>query len=232
MGRPAPRGWGARVIAVVLPTLDTPDALGRVLDELPDHLAAFVVDDGSREPVQGIRPRPHTFWIRHDVNRGYGAAQKSGFAAALAAGASRVVLLHGDGQYATAQTVALAEALDAADGVLGSRFPHHAHVIPAWRRWGNRGLTALANARFGTSFSELHTGARAYSAEALRSLPLEAFSDDFVFDQQVLAHLLRAGRRIVERPVATHYGSGSRSISFRRSVRYGVGCVRTILASE
>lgn len=217
------------MIAVVLPTLDTPDALGRVLDELPPALPAFVVDDGSRTPVEGVRTRPHTFWLRHPVNRGYGAAQKTGFAAALAAGASRVVLLHGDGQYGTEATLALADALDGADAVLGSRFLSDPDVIPGWRRWGNRGLTALANLRFHTTFSELHTGARAYSADALRSLPLPSFSDDFVFDQEMIVHLLRAGRHIVERPVGTHYGEGSRSISFRRSLRYGLACVRTIV---
>ncbi len=216
------------MLAVVLPTLDTPEALGRVLDELPGGLAAFVVDDGSHVPVEGLRSRPEITWLRHPVNRGYGAAQKSGFAAALAAGATRVVLLHGDGQYETAGTLALAEALDGADAALGSRFLSDPHVIPAWRRWGNRGLTALANARFGTHFSELHTGARAYTAETLRALPLHALSDDFLFDQEVIVHMLRSGRRLVERPVATHYGSGSRSISFGRSVRYGLGCVHAI----
>jgi glycosyltransferase involved in cell wall biosynthesis len=220
------------MIAVVLPTLDTPAALGRVLDALPAAAEAFVVDDGSRTPVAGLRGRAATTWLRHPTNRGYGAAQKTGFTAALAAGATRIVLLHGDGQYDPAATLALADALDDADAALGSRFLHDPTVIPAWRRWGNRGLTALANARFGATFTDLHTGARAYTADTLRRLPLSRLSDDFLFDQQVIVALLGAGRRVVERPVATHYGEGSRSISFRRSICYGAGCVVTIAAGS
>lgn len=217
------------MIVAVLPTLDTPGPLARVLAELPSGLAAVVVDDGSR-PALPVAARPHTQWVRHDVNRGYGAAQKSGYAAALALGATRVVLLHGDGQYDTAATLALAEALDDADLVLGSRFLDDPGVIPTWRRWGNRALTGLANLRFGTHFSELHTGARAWRAEALRALPLHSWSDDFLFDQQAIVGSLRENLRIAERPVSTRYDDSTRSISFRRSVRYAAGCVRVILA--
>ena len=221
------------MIAVVLPTLDTPEPLARVLGELPADLLAIVVDDASREPIP-LPARPATMLVRHDTNRGYGAAQKSGFAEAFRAGADRIVLLHGDGQYPTLPTLALAEALGdeagpAADAALGSRFLVDPAVIPTWRRWGNAALTGLANLRFGTSFSELHTGARAYRADALRRLPLDRFSDDFLFDQQVICALIRSGSRFVERPVGTHYGAGARSISPLRSVRYAAGCVREIL---
>ena len=212
---------------VVLPTLDTPDALARVLAELPAEVPAIVVDDGSRVPVRSDRPL--TTVIRHEVNRGYGAAQKSGFAAALAAGATRLVLLHGDGQYDTAATLALADALTDADLALGSRFLVDPRVIPGWRRLGNRALTGFANLRFGTSFTELHTGARAYSEGALRRLTLADFSDDFVFDQQMIVAALAAGLHIVERPVATRYDDTTRSISLGRSVEYGLGCVRAIV---
>lgn len=211
---------------VVLPTLDTPAALARVLTELPPGLPAIVVDDGSATPVSVSRP--DTSVIRHPVNRGYGAAQKSGFEAALAAGATRVVLLHGDGQYDTAATLALADALTDADAALGSRFLADPGVIPAWRRWGNRALTGYANLRLGTAFSELHTGARAYTAAALRAVPLAALSDDFLFDQQLIVAVVRAGLRVAERPVGTRYDDTTRSISLTRSVRYGLGCLRVL----
>ncbi|MSQ02158.1 MAG: glycosyltransferase [Myxococcales bacterium] len=216
------------MIAVVLPTLDTPGPLARVLGELPDGLLAIVVDDGSVVPASGSRP--HTQWIRHERNRGYGAAQKSGYAAAIAAGATQVVLLHGDGQYDTRATLALVDALADADAALGSRFLSDPSVIPTWRRLGNRLLTGVANLRFGTAFTELHTGARAYRIEALRGLPMAAYSDDFLFDQQVIVGLVREGRRVEERPVSTHYAAGSRSISFVRSLWYALGCLRVILA--
>ncbi len=218
------------MIAVVLPTLDTPEALARVLTELPADVLAIVVDDGSAVPVTGSRL--HTQWLRHARNRGYGAAQKSGYAAAIAAGATHVVLLHGDGQYDTLATLALVDALADADAALGSRFLSDATVIPAWRRLGNRFLTGVANLRFGTSFSELHTGARAYRIEALQELPLGNYSNDFLFDQQVIVGLLRRQRRIAERAVATHYAAGSRSISFLRSLWYALGCLRVILGTS
>ncbi len=214
--------------AVVLPSLNYQDSLDRVLSELPGDrgLRVYVVDDGSAPRLRvpaGVRV------LRHARNKGYGAAQKTGYAAALANGADRVVLLHGDGQYPTAATLALADALDEADCALGSRFLEGggAHV-PAWRRWGNRGLTSAANLRFGRRLSELHTGARAFRSAALVTLPLESFSDDYVFDQQVLVGLMARGARIAERPLAARYDETVQSITFRRSVRYGLGCLWTI----
>lgn len=208
------------MIAVILPTLDTPTALRRVLEQIPDGYTAYVVDDGSRVPIQApVRV------IRHDRNRGYGAAQKSGYAAALADGAQRIVMLHGDGQYDVADTLALATALEEADGALGSRFLANPGVIPTWRRIGNQALTGLANLRFGTTFSELHTGARAYRASTLRTLPLASFSDDFLFDQQMICGMLRAKMRLAERPVRARYDDTTRSISPSRSITYALGCV-------
>ena len=220
-------------IAVVLPCYHYQDSLNRVLDELFEArkagraLRIYVVDDGSSPPLYVHHPGVHT--LRHPQNRGYGAAQKTGYALALAHGAQRVVMLHGDGQYPTPDTLALADALDHADVALGSRFiQHRGQHIPAWRRWGNRLLTTAANARFGVRLSELHTGARAFRASALLALPLESFSDDFVFDQQVLAGLLARGARFAERPIQARYDDTVSSIGFRRSIRYGFGCLWTL----
>lgn len=215
-------------VAIVMPSLNYQSSLDRALGEIPRDrgYAIYVVDDGSQPALQvpaGVKV------LRHARNQGYGAAQKTGYAAALANGAERVVMLHGDGQYPTLATLALADALDDADCALGSRFlDHGGREIPRWRRWGNRFLTGAANARFGVRMSELHTGARAFRAEALEALPLESYSDDFVFDQQVLVGLMARGRPIVERPVVARYDETVQSISFRRSVRYGLGCLWTI----
>jgi glycosyltransferase involved in cell wall biosynthesis len=212
-------------VALVIPAYNNPTGLERVLDSLPGaglH-RVYVVDDGSREPLRA--PAPARL-LRHPRNRGYGAAQKTGYAAALANGADRVVLLHGDAQYPTGPTLALAEALDEADCALGSRFlDDGGAAIPGWRRAGNRALTAAANLRFGRAHTELHTGARAFRAEALARLPLEDYSDDFVFDQQVLVGLFARGMRVVERPVRARYDPDVQSISPRRAVRYGLGCL-------
>lgn len=214
-------------IAIVIPAKDTHDTLPRVLAEIPAALrpSVIVVDDGSARPLVA----PGVMVLRHERNRGYGAAQKTGYQAALARGVDRVVMLHGDGQYDTAETLALADGLDDAEIVLGSRFLRDCgRAIPGWRRLGNRALTRLANARFGVGLSELHTGARAFRADALRVLPLSAFSDDYAFDQQILCSALARGLRVHERPVAVRYDDTVQSIPFGRSVRYGLACLRVI----
>lgn len=209
-------------VHVVIPALNCQQTVDAVLGRLPADVVAIVVDDGSRTPIQAPRV------VRHDVNRGYGAAQKSGYAAAMANGAERVVLLHGDDQYDTWDTLALADALDTAPAALGSRFLADPTVIPGWRRLGNRALTGAANLRFGTSHTELHSGSRAFTADLLRSLPLDSYSDDYLFDQQVLCAILRRGVRIAELPVRARYDGTVQSISLRRSIRYGLGCLREI----
>ncbi len=212
-------------VAVIIPALNCQGTLDRVLTELPPHLPVYVVDDGSEPPLRA------PLVLRHDRNRGYGGAQKTGYAAAIADGADRLVLVHGDGQYDVADTLALAEALDGADAALGSRFLVDPSVIPGWRRVGNRGLTGLANLRFGTRHTELHSGARAFRAEALVAVDYLSLSDDYLFDQQVLVGLMAAGRTIAERPVRVSYDPSVQSISLRRSIRYGLGCVRVILGA-
>ncbi len=217
-------------IAVVVPCFGHQASLDRVLLELSRielALMIVVVDDGSPVPLQASGPRIQ--FVRHPRNLGYGAAQKTGYALALAKGAERVVLLHGDGQYPTDQSVNLATQLDHADAVIGSRFSEDRGArVPPWRRWGNRLLTTTANLRMGTHYSELHSGARAFRAEALLRLPLESFSDDFVFDQQVLIHLVAEGMTLTEYPIDVRYDDTVSSISFRRSVTYGLGCLWTI----
>lgn len=210
-------------IAAVIPAWNCVATVAALLERLPAHVVPIVVDDGSTPPIEapGV--------VRHPRNRGYGAAQKSGYRRAMELGLERVVLLHGDDQYDTSDTLALAGALDEHAAVLGSRFLADPSVIPGWRRWGNRGLTGLANLRFGAAHTELHTGARAFRLSTLRALPLDDFSNDYLFDQQLLCHLLRAGVTIGERPVRVRYDAGVQSISLRRSVRYGLGCVREIL---
>ncbi len=215
--------------AAVVVGLDVADTLAGVLAQLPDGLKVVVVDDGSTDGTADLVP-PHVELVVHPENRGYGAAQRSGYQAALAAGAERVALVHGDDQYRVDDVLALLEALDDADVALGSRFlQDRGRTIPSWRRWGNRGLTTLFNRTLGTGFTDLHTGARAFRADALRALPLDDFSPDYLFDQQLLVGAVRAGLRVVERPCRVTYDPTVQSISLGRSVVYGLGCVRTIL---
>ena len=215
-------------LAIVIPARDVAATIERVIAEVPNELRAgvVVVDDGSTDETGRLASDLGVAVIRHARSRGYGAAQKSGYAWAVERGAERVVLLHGDGQYPTPRVLELAGALDAADCALGSRFLEASgRSIPGWRRWGNRLLTGLANWHLGGAFSELHTGARAYRISALKTLDLSALSDDYVFDQQLLVCLIRSGFRFAERPLEARYDETVQSISFWKSVRYGVGCV-------
>ena len=214
---------------VVVPCYGNRAAAAEVAASLPRELLprTLFIDDGSQPAldVPGVR------WLRHPRNRGYGGAQKTGYAAALNEGADRVVLLHGDAQYPTGPTLGLARALSetGAAAALGSRFvAHHGAGIPWWRGWGNRGLTWAANVRFGVSHTELHSGARAFSARALQSLPFDRMSDDYIFDHQALAALLAAGLPVLERPLQARYDDGVQSIPFDRAVRYGLGCLGTL----
>lgn len=214
-------------LAIVVPARNTHASLPRVLAEVPARLlpGVVVVDDGSTPPLSA----PGVHLVRHATSRGYGGAQKSGYAAALDRGATRIVMLHGDGQYQTDATLMLAALLDDSDLALGSRFlVDDGRSIPGWRRQGNRLLTGLANRRFGVHLSEMHTGARAYRASTLRALPLHDYSDDYAFDMQLIAGVLQRRMRVAEGPVPVRYDPTVQSISFVRSVRYGVACLGAI----
>lgn len=217
-------------LAVVIPGKDVQATLPRVLASLPAELLPWtvVVDDGSA-PALTVEAPVHLH--RHPRNRGYGAAQKTGYAAARALGAEVVLLLHGDGQYATEEVLALAGCFEDPEimGAIGSRFlVDGGRAIPSWRRWGNRLLTGLANRRFGTALTELHSGARAFRVSALDALPLDELSDDYLFDQQVLAALLASGARLAELPATPRYDDTVQSIGIPASLRYGLGCLGAI----
>lgn len=216
-------------LAIVIPAYNTQSALDRVLTELPSALAdnVIIVDDGSTVPIIATGFRV----IRHPQNKGYGAAQKTGYDAALAMGFDRIVLLHGDGQYDTQDVLALTDVLAACDAAIGSRFLNNGgHQIPMWRRMGNRTLTFMANIRFGTQVSELHSGARGFRADTLRRLDYHRFSDDYIFDHQVLSALLNSGASIGERRVRCAYDETVQSIAIGPSIRYAHGVVGTILS--
>jgi glycosyltransferase involved in cell wall biosynthesis len=216
--------------AVVIVGLNVAQTVANVVSQLPDDMAVVFVDDGSTDGgAEALDDRVHV--IRHARNMGYGAAQKTGYLHALNTGAKRIVLVHGDDQYNVDDCLSLLSALKEADVALGSRFlmPDKGLIIPWWRRWSNRGLTGLANRRLALTLTDMHTGARAYRADSLRSLDFESFSDDYLFDQQLLVSAAKRNLRFAERPQRTRYGGSAQSIALGPSIRYGLGCVRTIL---
>ena len=175
---------------------------------------------------------PHTTVHAHPSNRGYGGNQKTCYRLALEAGAEIVIMVHPDYQYTPRLIPAMVALIEQklAHCVLGSRIlGGYARKggMPAWRYFNNRALTFAENLLTGAKLSEYHTGYRAFSAELLHRVPFGDNSDDFIFDNQMLVRILWYGYRIFEVSCPTSYTSDASSINFRRSVVYGLGCLRT-----
>ena len=226
---------GKRVV-VVMPAYNSARTLKRTYDEVMAQGIVdlvIVVDDASRDETVAIaRTLPNTQVEIHPRNRGYGANQKTAYGLALAAGADIVIMVHPDYQYTPKLIPALACLIGNGlySCVLGSRIlGGHARKggMPWWRYVANRFLTLTENVLLGSKLSEFHSGYRAFSRELLLALPLERNSDDFVFDNQILAQILWYGYTIGEISCPTSYFAEASSINFARSVRYGFGCLQT-----
>ncbi len=221
-------------ITAVLPAYNAGETLRRTVDELDRTVVdeVLLVDDASSDDTMEQAERLGLVSIRHEENRGYGANQKSCYKAALDLGADIVVMLHPDYQYSPLLVPALAAmiAYGQYDFVLGSRILAQnsmARGMPAYKYAANRVLTLLENLVLRQKLSEYHTGLRAYSKDLLEALPFERNSDDFVFDNQIIAQAVVYGAKIGELSCPTRYAADSSSISFSRSVRYGLGVLRT-----
>jgi glycosyltransferase involved in cell wall biosynthesis len=195
-----------------------------------------VVDDASQDATLALaRSLEKVVAHGHESNRGYGANQKTCYRLALDHGADIVVMIHPDYQYTPKLIPAMVDMV--ASGlypcVLASRIlggQALAGGMPLWRYVANRALTLTGNMLLGTKVSEFHTWYRAFSRTLLERLPLEANSDDFVFDNEILAETIWLGGQIGEVSCPTRYAPDASSINFARSVRYGFGCLATGLA--
>ncbi len=193
----------------------------------------ILVDDRSRDETVSVARALEGVQVHvHEMNRGYGANQKTCYRLALESGADIVIMIHPDYQY----TPKLIPAMVAIIGnglhpcVLGSRILGGYALkggMPPWKYISNRFLTLVENALLGAKLSEYHTGYRAFSSEILRQLNLSANSDDFVFDNQMLAQILWHGFTIAEVSCPTKYFAEASSINLRRSITYGFGCLAT-----
>jgi len=226
-----------RKIAVILPAYNAARTLERTVAEIPRDLVDEVIltDDGSSDETVALSRQLGLHTLVHEKNRGYGGNQKTCYAEALARGADIVVMLHPDYQYSPKLVAAMAAMI--ASGhysvVLGSRILGRGALrggMPLYKYIANRGLTFVENILLGLKLSEYHTGYRAWSAELLRALPLERCSDDFVFDNEMLALAAWGCAEIGEISCPTRYFAEASSINFRRSVVYGLGVLRTALA--
>lgn len=226
-------------VVVVMPAYNAAGTLEKTYHEVMAQGVVdlvIVVDDCSGdETVELARSLPQTLVHRHDENRGYGGNQKSCYRLALEQGADIVIMVHPDYQYTPKLIPAMASLIG--NGlypcVLASRILGGYALrggMPWWRFLANRFLTLAENILMMAQLSEYHTGYRAFSADLLRRLPLEQNSDDFVFDNQMIAQILWIDEMVAEVSCPTRYATDASSISFSRSVRYGFGCLGTALA--
>ncbi len=225
-------------VVVVMPAYNAAQTLETTYREVMEQGVAdhvVVVDDASHDATSTIaRTLPHTTVYTHPENRGYGGNQKTCYRLALEAGADIVIMVHPDYQYTPLLIPAMASMIG--NGlyhcVLGSRILGGQAIrggMPYWKYIANRGLTFAENVLMGAKLSEYHTGYRAFSRELIEKLPIEHNSDDFVFDNQMLAQILWFGYVIAEVSCPTKYFPEASSINFRRSVVYGFGCLHTAL---
>lgn len=222
-------------IAVVMPAYNAEKTLEATVAELPALVdIRILVDDHSRDKTVELARRLGLYVFRHDRNYGYGRNQQTCYREALASGADVVIMLHPDYQYTPRLITAMASmvAYDVYDVVLGSRIIGGRALLggmPLYKYISNRLLTAFENLFLRVKLSEYHTGYRAFSREVLTELPLLENSDDFVFDNQMLAQCVHFGFRIGEVSCPTKYFEEASSINFRRSVKYGFGVLATTL---
>ncbi len=221
---------------MVLPAYNAALTLRKTYEEIPHDIVDDVIltDDHSPDDTVAVARELNIHTLRHDRNRGYGGNQKTCYAAALERGADIVVMLHPDYQYTPRLVTAMASmiASDQYDVVLGSRILGRGALaggMPLYKYFFNRVLTLVENILISQKLSEYHTGYRAWSRQVLERLPLEECSDDFVFDNQMLAQATYAGFRIGEISCPTKYFAEASSINFRRSVVYGLGVLRTAM---
>ena len=225
-----------RRVAIVLPAYNAGPTLARTVAEIDRSLVdeLVLVDDASTDDTIGIAERLGLEIVRHPEVRGYGGNQKSCYATALGLGADVVVMVHPDYQYSPLLVPALAAmiAYGQYDLVLGSRILAQnpvAEGMPRYKYLANRFLTVAENLVTRQKLSEYHTGLRAFSRELLAAIPCTRNSEDFVFDNQIIAQALMAGARIGELSCPTRYAHDSSSINWRRSITYGIGVLRTTM---
>lgn len=224
-------------VIVVMPAYNAAKTLKKTLDDIPKGTAdkVLLVDDGSSDKTVEIAKKLGLEVIIHPQNRGYGANQKTCYTLALSQGADIVVMIHPDYQYDSSLTGELIRPLlqKRFDIMLGSRIRTREEALsggmPFYKYISNRFLTTLENLILGQNLSEYHTGFRGYTKEILKKIPFHKYSDDFVFDQQILLGSVAANARIGEISVPVRYFDEASSINFKRSAVYGLSIIRDLI---
>jgi glycosyltransferase involved in cell wall biosynthesis len=217
-----------------MPAYNAAETLSRTVAEFDRDIIdeLVLVDDASTDQTVALARELGLDPIRHETNKGYGGNQKTCYRQALDLGADIIVMVHPDYQYSPRLVPAMAAmiAYGEYDMVLGSRILAQNSVsrgMPRYKYVSNRFLTFAENILLSQKLSEYHTGLRAFSSELLAGLPIERNSDDFVFDNQIIAQAVAAGARIGELSCPTRYMDEASSINLRRSITYGIGVLET-----
>jgi glycosyltransferase involved in cell wall biosynthesis len=224
-------------VVIVMPAYNAAKTLEKTYRDIPRDLASEVilVDDRSQDKTVKVARKLKLKVFLHSYNLGYGGNQKTCYWEALKMKPDIVVMIHPDYQYDATLTGDLVKPiLDGRyDIMLGSRIGSRRKALdggmPAYKYFGNRFLTILENVVLGLNLSEYHTGFRAFSGKALRKIPFQRFSNDFVFDQQMLIYAARHHLRIGEIEVPVRYFEEASSINLRRSVKYGLSTLISLL---
>lgn len=225
-------------VVVILPAYNAEKTLLKTYEEImaQDYVdLVVIVDDASQDKTIEIAKTLDNAIVHvHEKNMGYGANQKTCYGIALRENADIIIMVHPDYQYTPKLVPCMAAMVGNGlyDCVLGSRILGGKAVksgMPIWKYISNRFITLIENLLMGAKLSEYHTGYRAFSRELLEKVPLEANSDDFIFDNQILAQILWLGYEIGEVSCPTKYFPEASSINFRRSLKYGVSCLLVAL---
>ena len=223
-------------VTVVMPAYNAEKTLIKTYNEIPKEIVDEVIltDDASSDSTAEISKKLNIKTIIHEVNKGYGGNQKTCYMEALKSGSDIVIMLHPDYQYSPKLITAMASliAVGEYDVVLASRILGRGALkggMPLYKYISNRILTFIENIMLGQKLTEYHTGYRAFSSKVLKSIPFLKNSDDFVFDNEILAQITYFGYRIGEISCPTKYFPEASSINFSRSVRYGFGVLLTSL---
>jgi len=215
---------------VVLPAYNAQKTLEKTVKAIPKGVAdqIILVDDGSKDGTLDLAKKLGLTVYRHKRNKGYGANQKSCYKKALKNGADIIVMLHPDYQYDPKLIPHLVDFIadDYFDIMLGSRIRSRKEALdggmPVYKYWANRILTMFENIMTGQNLGEWHTGMRAYSSRVLKKINYRNFSDDFIFDTQMLLASVKLGFRVGDIPVPVRYLPESSSINIFRSIKYGL----------
>lgn len=221
-------------ITVVLPAYNAAQTLQRTFDEIPHDIIDDIIltDDASKDETAKIAHKLNIHTIIHTKNKGYGANQKTCYKAALERGADIVIMLHPDYQYSPKLLRAMVSMLTSGhyDAVIASRILGKGAIkggMPLYKYIANRGLTFIQNILLNSKLSEYHTGYRGWTKEVLNALPLDRCSDDFIFDNQMLAQAINQNFSIGEISCPTKYFKEASSINLKRSTIYGLGVLKT-----